>query len=251
MSLLLHALIMAFLASFVHTGAPMWSRWSLGLGAPLFAGLINGLIMGDLNYGLVMGATTMMVYIGVAVVGNAMPGDFILGGFLGVTVSMLAHVEPSVGLTVTASLGALSAFISPVEMTLNTLWVAGARKAAGRGDNRMIMIYSVFTPLIWAFIIYFIPGFILIYFGSGALDKILSAAPLWVSNALNTVGHILPALGLGMLMNLIFKKSLIPFFIIGFCLTIYFNQGIIAVVAVGAALSLLHYMYSSKKKEEV
>ena len=114
MSLLLHALIMAFLASFVHTGAPMWSRWSLGLGAPLFAGLINGLIMGDLNYGLVMGATTMMVYIGVAVVGNAMPGDFILGGFLGVTVSMLAHVEPSVGLTVTASLGALSAFISPV-----------------------------------------------------------------------------------------------------------------------------------------
>ena len=115
----------------------------------------------------------------------------------------------------------------------------------------MIMIYSVFTPLIWAFIIYFIPGFILIYFGSGALDKILSAAPLWVSNALNTVGHILPALGLGMLMNLIFKKSLIPFFIIGFCLTIYFNQGIIAVVAVGAALSLLHYMYSSKKKEEV
>jgi len=250
MSLFLHALIMALLASLVHTGAPMWSRWSLALGAPLFAGLFNGLIMGDLNYGLVMGATTMMVYIGVAVVGGAMPGDFILGGFLGVTVSMLAHVEPSVGITVTATLGALSAFINPVEMTLNTLWVAGARKAAGRGDTRMIMIYSVFTPLIWAFIIYFIPGFILIYFGSGALDSILKAAPHWVSAALGTVGHLLPALGIGMLMNLVFKKTLIPFFIIGFVLKIYFNQGIIAIVAVGVALALLHYMYTSRQKEE-
>ena len=61
MPLLLHAVLMAFLAWMFKTGAPMWSKWSLGLGAPLVAGLVNGRIMGEVNYGLQMGGSLMVV----------------------------------------------------------------------------------------------------------------------------------------------------------------------------------------------
>ena len=113
MGLLFHALFMAFLGWMCKTGAPMWSKWSLGMGAPLVAGLINGIIMGDVAYGLEMGGTIMLVYIGVAVIGGTVASDVTLGGYIGVTASMLAGADPSVGITVAATLGLLGSLISP------------------------------------------------------------------------------------------------------------------------------------------
>lgn len=91
MSLLFQAILMAFLAWMCKTGAPMWSKWSLGMGAPLVAGLLNGIIMGNISYGLEMGGTIMLVYIGVTVIGGTVASDVTLGGYIGVTASMLAR----------------------------------------------------------------------------------------------------------------------------------------------------------------
>ena len=88
MSLLFQAILMAFLAWMCKTGAPMWSKWSLGMGAPLVAGLLNGIIMGNISYGLEMGGTIMLVYIGVTVIGGTVASDVTLGGYIGVTASM-------------------------------------------------------------------------------------------------------------------------------------------------------------------
>lgn len=133
MSLLFHAVFMAFLAWMCKTGAPMWSKWSLALGAPLISGVLNGIILGNMAYGLEMGATVMLVYIGVTVIGGTVASDVTLGGYLGVTMSMIAGVEPAVGITVASTLGLLGTLISPVEKTLNTIWVARARRYAGKG----------------------------------------------------------------------------------------------------------------------
>ena len=105
MSLLFHAVFMAFLAWMCKTGAPMWSKWSLALGAPLISGVLNGIILGNMAYGLEMGATVMLVYIGVTVIGGTVASDVTLGGYLGVTMSMIAGVEPAVGITVASTLG--------------------------------------------------------------------------------------------------------------------------------------------------
>ena len=66
------------------------------MGAPLIAGFLNGILMGDVAYGLQMGGSIMLVYIGVAIIGGAISGDPMLGGWLGVTASMMAHAEPEI-----------------------------------------------------------------------------------------------------------------------------------------------------------
>lgn len=250
MGLLLHAVFMAFLGWMFKTGAPMWSKWSMALGAPLVAGLINGIIMGDVAYGLEMGGTVMLVYIGVAVIGGTISSDVTLGGYIGVTASMLAGAEPSVGITVAATLGLLGSMISPFEKTLNTIWVAKARKYAENGSTKGIMYMNVFAPLIWGFFLYFIPGFIIIYLGSSTLDSILSTIPSQITTAIACVGNMLPALGLGMLMNLLFKKSLIPFFIFGFIGTAYLGLGTMPIALIGVGFALMHFMYTEKKEAE-
>ncbi len=247
----LHALLMAFIVWMLNSVCPMWLKWATYLGAPLISGLINGIILGDISYGLVFGATVMMAFLGLAVVGNAVPSDVCLAGYVGVTMSMIAGVEPSVGLTVSATLGVLGTFATPVYMALNSFWVHKADKYAEDGNTKGIFYMNAIAPLLLTFFIYFIPSFVCIFFGSSLLDTILSALPAQVTAILSTVGNMLPALGLAMLLQLMFKKSLIPFFIIGLVASAYLGMNIMAIAVIGAAFAAMHYMYTKKTKVEV
>jgi len=244
--LFFHALLMATIVWLLNSVCPMWLKWSTYLGAPLISGLINGIILGDVAYGLQFGATVMMAFLGIAVVGNAVPSDVCLAGYVGVTMSMLAGVDPAVGLTVSATLGALGTIATPAYMTINSFWVHRADKYAEEGNTKGIFYMNALAPLVFTFFLYFIPSFICIYFGSPLLDSLLSILPAWITAALSTVGHILPALGLAMLMQLLFKKSLIPFLILGFAIAGYLKLGIIPIAIIGTALALMHYMYTRK-----
>ena len=105
--LLLQALVIAFFTWFSATACPMWLRWSMYFGAPLVAGLVNGLLLGDVGYGLSVGSTVMMAYIGMVAIGGSLPSDYALAGYLGVAMTMLAGADPSVGLTVAVPIGLL------------------------------------------------------------------------------------------------------------------------------------------------
>ena len=247
--LLIQALIMATLAMLSKCGMPMWSRWSLGMGAPLIAGFLNGILMGDVAYGLQMGGSIMLVYIGVAIIGGAISGDPMLGGWLGVTASMMAHAEPELGITVVSTLGIIGSLLSPLERTLNSAWVARARAYAEKADTKGVMRMATIAPILVAFVLYWIPGFILLYFGAPVLEGVLANFPPQITKALSTVGHLLPALGLGMLINLLYKNSLVPFLIFGFVATAYLGLGTMPVAFLGVGLAILHYMYTRKETE--
>ncbi len=245
--MLVHALVMAAFVWCLTSVGPMWLKWSLHQGAPLIAGLINGIILGDIAYGLTFGATVMLVFMGVAVIGGAIPSDTALAGYVGVTVSMMAGVDPSMGVTVSATLGALGAAARPLLMTLNSFWVHRADKYASEGDSKALARVDVLGPVALCFLLYFLPSFIVIYFGAPVLDAIMAAIPAWLLTGMGVVGKLLPALGLAMLMQLLFKKSLIPFFIFGFVMSAYLGLGIIPIAITGSGLALMHYMYSVKK----
>lgn len=247
--MLIHALVMAALVWCLTSVGPMWLKWSLHQGAPLIAGLINGIILGDVAYGLTFGATVMLVFMGVAVIGGAVPSDTCLAGYVGVTVSMIAGVDPAMGVTVSATLGALGAAARPLLMTVNSAWVHRADKYAAEGNTKALARIDVLGPVALCFVLYFVPSFIVIYFGAPVLDAIMNAIPAWLLTGIGVVGNLLPALGLAMLMQLLFKKSLIPFFIFGFVMSAYLGLGIIPIAITGAGFALMHYMYSTKKGE--
>lgn len=245
--LLIHAIVMAALVWCLISVGPMWLKWSLHQGAPLIAGLINGIILGDIAYGLTFGATVMLVFMGVAVIGGAIPSDTALAGYVGVTVSMMAGVDPSMGVTVSATLGALGAAARPLLMTLNSVWVHRADKYAAEGNSKALARIDILGPVALCFVLYFIPSFIVIYFGAPVLDAVMNVIPAWLLTGMTVVGKLLPALGLAMLMQLLFKKSLLPFFIFGFVMSAYMGLGIIPIAITGCGFALMHYMYSTQK----
>ena len=56
---------------------------------------------------------------------------------------------------------------------------------------------------------------------------------------------MIPALGLAMLMNLMNKKSTLPFFLIGFVLAAYLKLDTIALAILGVGYGILHLLYTS------
>lgn len=66
--------------------------------------------------------------------------------------------------------------------------------------------------------------------------------PKSLTTALEVVGAMMPALGIAMLLNYLGKKSLIPYFFIGFFLTAYLKLQIMAIAIFAGLLAYLLYI---------
>ncbi|MEA5012039.1 MAG: PTS sugar transporter subunit IIC [Angelakisella sp.] len=247
---IVHALIIALLTWLVATAFPMWLRWSMYFGAPLVAGLINGLLLGDLTYGLQCGGTIMMAYIGLVAIGGSLPSDLALAGYLGVYMTMASHADPSVGLPIAVSLGFLGILCSNAKMSLNPIWVHKADKYAAEGNTKGVIAMNLFGSQVVPFITYFIPAFLCVLLGAPFMEKMLAIVPAQVISILKLIGAMIPALGLAMLMNMMNKRSTIPFFLMGFVLAAYLKLDIIALAILGAAFGILHLLYTSGRRAQ-
>lgn len=63
---------------------------------PIVTGLIVGLILGDVNTGLITGATLELVWIGAVAIGGAQPPNVVIGGVIGTALAIITKSDPQV-----------------------------------------------------------------------------------------------------------------------------------------------------------
>lgn len=245
-----YSIIAGLLAWIISSACPMWLRWSLYFGAPLVAGLIYGVLFGQLEYGLEVGATVMMAYMGLVAIGGSIPSEMALAGYLGVAMTMLSNSPASVGLTIAVPLGLLGVLCQNAKMALNPIWVHKADQYAAQGNTRGVVLMNLVGSQVIPFITYFIPTFLCVYFGAPFLEQILAMVPVQVIEILKLIGNMVPALGLAMLMTFLFRKTTVPFFIIGFVLASYLGMDIMSLAMLGIAAGILHLFYMRGKGVE-
>jgi mannose/fructose/N-acetylgalactosamine-specific phosphotransferase system component IIC len=217
------------------------------MGGPLVGGLVCGIIFGDISYGLQVGATIQMAYIGTLAVGGTLPSELAIAGYLGTALTMSAKLEPAAALTIAVTLGSLGLLCRNAYMTLNSLVVHRADKYAAKGNAKMVRLMNQYGSQIIPFLVYFIPSFIAMYVGSQALEKLMSIIPAKVVTALNVTGGLIPALGIGLLLTYIWDKKFISYFVIGFFLVAYLNLGIMFIAILGGSIAVMHVYNNSNK----
>lgn len=163
--------------------------------------------------------------------------------------TMLAHQPPEVGLTIAVPLATLGTIAQNAKMSLNSFAVHRADVYARNGNTKGVMLMNVFASQLVPFVLLFIPSFLAVYFGATRLEAFLGSIPSIVTGSLILAGKILPALGLALLLQQLGKKTLIPFFIIGFIASSYLKLNIMAISITGIALAILHYTYKNKNLE--
>lgn len=208
------------------------------IGRPLVLCPLVGLILGDVSQGIIIGATLELIFMGNIKVGAAIPPDVITGGVLGGAFALLSHKGAAIALTLAIPISILA------EMLLSLLFISrsalGARFAAyaAAGDYKSIarlhVLSGLLKPLLMGGLV-----FLSLLLGAGPLSAFLGHLPPWVSTGLQVAGNMLPALGFALLMNLMFRKNVAPYFFLGFILAAFLHLPVIAIGGIGVIIAVL------------
>ena len=76
-----------------------------GLGRPLIAGTITGLILGDVKTGMMIGASLNAVYMSSQAVGNVISTDVTMAGYIATALSMAGSNDPAMALALSIPIG--------------------------------------------------------------------------------------------------------------------------------------------------
>lgn len=212
---------------------------------PIVTGPIVGLILGDLEMGLITGASLELVWMGMAPLAGAQPPNVVIGGIIGVAFAILTQAEPQ------AAIGVAVPFAVAVQGLITLLFTAMspmmhrcdelAEKADWKGIDK---INYLAMGVLFSF--YFILAFLPIYFGAEQAKVVVEVAPQWVMNGLGVAGGLMPAIGFAMLMKIMFKQNYIPYFIAGFLAAAYLELPVIAIALVGIAIAMADYFKSQQ-----
>lgn len=241
------AILLGFLYCFCRMG--ILYTWPKNI--PLFGALCIGIVLGDIPTAMIIGAAIQAIYMGVIQPGGNIPTDQMLATFIAIPIAIQSNLSPEVAVSLAVPVGLLGLVIDYIRRTLNAAWVHMADKYAEEANTKGIMRAAFLYPPLLLIILYVIPVSFAVYFGPDAVDAVMKSIPQWIIQGLSVAGGLLPALGFAITIMVIGKKSLLPYFIVGF-LVFRYATGIntIALAIFGAFFAYLHILFTQKQENE-
>lgn len=220
-----------------------------GFARPLVAGTIIGIVLGNPAMGVILGAEMQLIFMGVSAIGGSVPPDYLIGTCIATALAIMtnADVEVALALAVPASIAGQS--VNILGRTINTVLNHWADKAAEQGSYKKIEIAHYLGGLVTAARTALVV-FPVVFIGASALDSIMAVIPQWILTGLSAAGSILPIVGFGMLLKYLDIKHLLPFFFIGFALSVFGGFSMVGTTMVAVCVALLFDHYTSQKKAE-
>lgn len=205
----------------------------------LWAWLV-GLILGDPMTGLSVGATCMLMSLGVAALGGASVPDYIMSAIVGTVVTVTTGQDVSVGITIGIAVGLLWVQIDVIVKTLNTFIAHKQQDFAKQGNYSAMKNITFLGPVMFC-VGEMIPVLIVMLIGGDAVNAVLEALPSWFTGGLSLAGGLLPVVGMAMLLNYMPVKQFMSFLIIGFVLSAYVGLSILPIAMLAGAAAYEYY----------
>lgn len=205
---------------------------------PVMYGMITGLIMGDLQTGLVVGGTLQLMILGISTFGGASIPDYTTGSIIGTVYAILAQEDATFGISLAIPVGLLMVQLDILARYCNVFLAEKLDKHIQNDDRRGIertVISGMFTYGLSRAI----PVFVMLFFGSEIINVILNVIPQWLTDGLKVAGGLLPAVGIAILLRYLPCKERFPFLLIGFALAAYFALPIFGISIFGLAAGIL------------
>lgn len=208
------------------------------LSRPLVLGPLAGLVLGDLQQGIIIGGTLELIFMGNIKVGAAIPPDVITGGVLGTAFAIMSGKGPAIALALAVPISILAEMVLSGLFVFRSLFNKRFQQYAEAGDYKRVQRLHIASGLLKPLLMGLIT-LLALQLGAGAMKALLDKIPAWVNTGLQVAGNMLPALGFALLMNLIFHKKVAPYFFLGFMLASYLKLPVIAIGGLGTVLALI------------
>lgn len=218
---------------------------------PLIVAWPIGIIMGDVPNAMILGSAISMMYVGLIAPGAEMPADMSLAGLIGIPIGLSIGADPGTAVMIAVPFGVLGVFLNQIRRTINSKFAHMADKYALVCNEKGITRCAIWYPLLMNFVLKFPPAFLIVYFGADLAKGIINMLPHWMLNGISVAGGILPAIGFAIILRMIGKKSIFPFFFIGFFLVQYFKVSTIAAACFAIPIAIVIVLLTKENQDEV
>lgn len=215
--------------------------WNM-IGRPLVAGLIVGIILGDVTNGVIAGAMVQALFIGQITPGGAMPADVNWAAYIGIPLAMAAGGtgEQAVALSVPLSMLGLGLF--NFIMTINAYFPHMGDKAAANGDGAGIH-RATYLAAVPSFILRAGSAMLICYLGTPVAEALINNMPQLVLHFFEVAGKMLPALGFAMLLKQsLSKRWMLVLFLLGWVVIGSTSMSVTALAIFATAVAILFVM---------
>lgn len=213
---------------------PMTSR-------PMVVGALVGLVLGDLTTGVVCGATLELVFMGVAQIGGTTPPDSLSGTAVGVAFAILLRQGTDIAVAMAVPASMLCQMLHAPLIIARGFINPAVERAIERDDDKAFSRYMVIDQMIYS-----VPKglvcFLAVAAGSELVQGIIDVIPLFVTDGLAVANRMIAAVGIALLLKLMWSKTRAVYYFAGFILVSYFNVPLLAVAMIGVVLSVILYL---------
>lgn len=229
----MQAIICSIIYWLAEANLPFVGLWTLQ--RPLVCGFLTGCVLGDPVAGAVIGGTINLVYLGFISAGGSMPADMALAGVLGVSYAITGGLDADTALAIAVPLGLLGTIIWYLRMTIDSVFVHMGDKWVAEGKFNNLYLSNVILPQIFSAVICCIPCFLAAYFGAEYIQSFIDLCAGKPLQIFQIIGGMMPALGIAITLQYIFKGEARIFLFLGFMIATCFGlsltiQGIIGLI---------------------
>ena len=237
MSLFQQAILLGLLGAYCHLD---WAVGFLYCNRPIVLAPLAGLIMGDFQTGLTLGAVLETYFLGSVVIGGYQAPDAGLSSILATAFAIKSGMDVDAALLLAVPIAVITTQLQNVLWACYSFTTKIADDYAAQGNDK-----GVYT-IMWLecagnALLKFLLVFLAWYLGSDHVVTILNAIPAVILNGMSTAGGLLPAIGLAILMSMIINKKNSPYFFLGFFLAAYFGTPAIALAIFGLIIVLTKF----------
>ena len=209
------------------------------LGRPIVIAPLVGLLLGDLQTGLLVGAALETIFMGVVNIGGAAAAEPGLASALAAAFAIKLGGGTEYAITLALPLGIIGlqikqllyiAVVAPLSVKFDDYAKAGNAKAYTR-------LHFGSWGLNWG--IYSLIPFFAILFGAKATESALKLIPEVIMHGLSVAGNLLPAVGMAMLLKMLWDNKIATYFFLGFIVIAYLKVPLIAVSALAIIIAVI------------
>ncbi len=183
---------------------------------PLIVSTLVGLVLGDLEKGLLVGASLELMSLGLVNIGAAAPPDMNMASIIATAFAILSGSNAETALTIAIPISVLGQMLGILMRTVLSNLTHWADNLINEGKfSRARRIHIIYGTVLYS-LMYFIPIFLAVYFGTDLVKNIVSSIPVWLTNGLTLASKILPAYGFALLLQTMLTKKNDPVFITWF-----------------------------------
>lgn len=224
---------------------------------PIVACPIIGLILGDVQTGLVIGGTYELMMIGNMPVGGAQPPNAVLGSIVAMIFAVKAKMDINAALGACMIFATFGQYVVTLTFTVMSGLMAKADKAAEEGNPAGITQVNVISCIILGSLFAVIA--VIAYVGGIALSPALEALSenaSWFMGGLSAAGGMMRFVGFAILLKIMLANDMWGYLLAGFvCALVIGNikalsaATLLLVAFIGVAIALNDFRVNGMKKK--